>query len=211
MKIKKVAALVQKAKRVVIMEKPIPGGVRQYLSNGYAAYPIHGLPRLGKENLLTIFDVDPADWDKWHVSVREIPAALNFGDTDDGEYRTELAVPVFFQNGETIMPFCTEDNGVVFLNEKYLGPVSDGVTEFYLREDRRGKLFFAIKSGLYLRAVIMPQAVVCGSFADRMREFLFRCNKELVSPSGTTIQMDRDKMPQGKTVEDEDNERPASE
>lgn len=185
------------------MEKKVSGGVQQFLTDGYAAYPIHGLPRLDKQNLLTIFDVAPTDWDSWYVSVREVPAALNMEDVDDGEVRAELTGYTFQYNGNTLLPFSTPENGVLFLDQKYLAPLSDSGMEFYLRQDRRGKLYFAIKTGLYLQAVIMPENVISRDFAERMREFVFRCNKELISPSGTTVYMDGGRMPPGKTVEKE--------
>ena len=52
MKIKKLAAICKKEKRAIIYERQIgdTDAVQQYISDGYAIYPVFGLPRLDKEN-----------------------------------------------------------------------------------------------------------------------------------------------------------------
>lgn len=196
MKLKKLGEILKKSKRAVIFQKQTESGfVVQYLSDGSGIYPCFGLPRLTKEGLLTILDIEKSKWDGWHVSEKEIPEDICLSDTDDVEWN---AFPTFYNidlGNRVVTPLETELNGIVFLDIKYLTPLQDTPgLQFFIRKSRGGELYIAVKNGVLLVAVIMPVRVVCGAFLEKSREFMARITTELVRgnlPKEIVIDMDQ--------------------
>lgn len=53
MKIKQIEAILKASKTIAVIETPSC----QWLSNGFAAYPIYNLPELTEENIFAMFDI----------------------------------------------------------------------------------------------------------------------------------------------------------
>lgn len=86
MKIKSIAAICKKNKRVVLFNRYSESGtLSQYIGDGSAVYPISGLPEPDEESVLTIFDVPEKQREDWFVRYRDIPEGISFGDTDANE------------------------------------------------------------------------------------------------------------------------------
>lgn len=135
MKIKNIAAICKKNKYAVIYERyGESGGVIQYIGDGAAAYPVTGLPKLDKESLLTIFDVPEKQREDWFVQVAGIPSEISFEDTDANEKPVEREAISIAYSGKTLKPLQTR-RGLVFIESRYLSPVSDilDVLELYER------------------------------------------------------------------------------
>lgn len=182
MKIKKIAAMCKRKKRVIIYERKTGSGtVQQYIGDESAAYPVYGIPRMSKENLMTIFDIPVNEWETWFVSVYEMPEELNAMDTDSGERLTVSSWWPVTYGGKVLIPMGTRSGGIVFLEESYLDPLSDckGGVECYERKDDRGKIYIAVKSGLYLQAIITPVDLLSEDFVSIAQDFGCRCEKEL--------------------------------
>lgn len=181
MKLKKLASICNSHKRVDIYEQHLTDGeVKQFISDGGAIYPIYGLPRLDKENLLTIFDIAPEDWEKWRVNIKSPPLGYCLDDvTEDGE---DEAVEVFYNpvvmNISALKPVKTSV-GTVFYQDKYLDPVKDadqGI-QFYVRYTPKGNPYIVIKSGLFLQAVISecrPEEVHVRRMEEMLRSYAQR-------------------------------------
>ena len=159
MKIKKLATICKEYKRVKIYAEERPDGeVKQFLSDGGAVYPIYGLPRLEKESLLTIFDIAPEDWDKWRVSIEDLPEDICLD--DEPETEADQPIEIFYEpvviNNSVLKPVKTSV-GTIFYHDKYLDPVKDveGGIQFYERFTSKGRPYIVIKYGLFLQAVIM--------------------------------------------------------
>ena len=181
MKIKTVAALCKKHKRVIILERTAAEAnyVQQYLSDGYGVYPVFGLPRLDKKTILTIFDIAAEEQERWHVSVIPAPTKWNLRDDDTRETLVEHRYNPIVHTGRTIQPV-EAPCGTVFLNASYLDPVQDVKDlQLYVRETAYGEPYFAVKSGLMLQAVIMPVNVVNETFIEEQREMLRGCERVL--------------------------------
>lgn len=179
MKIKTVASLCKKHKRVIILEREIMGEdfVQQYLSDGVGIYPVFGLPRLDKKTILTIFDVAAEEHEKWHVSVVPAPAKWNLRDDDDRETLVEHRYNPIVHTGRVIQPV-EAPCGTVFLNASYMDPVQDvKELQLYVRETAGGEPYFAVKSGLMLQAVILPVAVIDETFIEEQRKMLYGCDR----------------------------------
>ncbi|MBQ9269694.1 MAG: hypothetical protein IJ206_09290 [Oscillospiraceae bacterium] len=203
MKLKKVAALCKKHKQAAIFQQwkyPSTGGPRylakQFISDGYAAYSAYGLPELTKESLLRIFDVKEEDFEKWRVSVDELPDSLDFRDDIDDEIRIETFYWPVVRNEETIYVFGTEGNGVLFVKEDYIAAAGEsGYRTYFERRTREsGNPYIAVKNGVMLEAIILPVNILTESVVQDYRDLAFRMQKELINRGLPKITLDREEI-----------------
>lgn len=200
MKLKRIAALCKQEKRAIIYQKWEAdcgtGSImtQQWISNGYAVYAANGLPPLGKETLLRIFDVTEDKFDSWNVSNRELPESVNLGNLDDTEQEIAGALPSLYLYGTAMQAYGTTENGVIFIRSDYMSPL-DGETglEFYIRKNR-GTNYLAVKSGLLLQAVILPEQFITKNFYAMMKELTFRSGKQLVENCALNYKLTIDEM-----------------
>lgn len=184
MKIKNIAAICKKNKYAVIYERyGESGGVIQYIGDGAAAYPVTGLPALDKESLLTIFDVPEKQREDWFVQVAGIPSEISFEDMDANEKPVEREAISIAYSGKTLKPLQTR-RGLVFIESRYLSPVSDilDVLELYERITPGGTPYIpggtpyiVAKAGFLLQAVIMPYDVISQQFVDNLKRLTEQC------------------------------------
>ena len=178
MKIKNIAAICKKNKTIVLFEKHSESGdtVIQYIGDGGAAYPVTGLPPLDTESVLTIFDVPEKDRDKYIVRTMGIPEGINFEDTDADEKPIEGEALSIVYSGKVLKPLQTR-RGLVFIESRYLSPVSDvlDVLELYERITTGGKPYIVAKAGLLLQAVIMPFDVINQQFVESLQRLTEQC------------------------------------
>ena len=67
--------------------------------------------------------------------------------------------------------------GLVFIESRYLSPVSDilDVLELYERITPRGTPYIVAKAGFLLQAVIMPYDVISQQFVDNLKRLTEQC------------------------------------
>ena len=152
------------------------GGVIQYIGDGAAAYPVTGLPALDKESLLPIFDVPEKQREDWFVQVAGIPSEISFEDMDANEKPVEREAISIAYSGKTLKPLQTR-RGLVFIESRYLSPVSDilDVLELYERITPGGTPYIVAKAGFLLQAVIMPYDVISQQFVDNLKRLTEQC------------------------------------
>ena len=155
MKIKNIAAICKKNKSVVLFERRNDEGdvTLQYIGDGGAVYPAIGLPMLDEESVLAIFD-----------------------DIDGTEKPVEREAISIVYSGRTLKPLRTR-RGLVFIESRYLSPVSDvmDVLELYERITPSGTPYIVAKAGFLLQAVIMPYDVINQQFVDKLQELTREC------------------------------------
>lgn len=178
MKIKNIAAICKKMKAIVLFERYSESGdtVIQYIGDGGAAYPVTGLPPLDTESVLTIFDVPEKDRDKYIVKTLGIPDGINFEDTDATEKPIEGEMLSIVYSGKVLKPLQTR-RGLVFIESRYLSPVSDvlDVLELYERITTGGTPYIVAKAGLLLQAVIMPFDIINQQFVEGLQTLTRQC------------------------------------
>lgn len=178
MKIKSIAAICKKSKRVVLYSKRNIEGdiVQQYISDGSAVYPVYGLPALDEESILTIFDIQEKQREDWFVKDADIPDGINFEDMDSSEQIIERAGLSIVYAGKTLKPLQTR-HGLIFMESRYLAPISDvlDVMELYERATPGGEPYIVAKAGFLLQVVIMPCDVISAQFVQRLQELTRQC------------------------------------
>lgn len=174
MKINKLAALLKKSGTITLygMERTRT----QWVGDGAAAYPLLGLPYLEESSLYTMFDINERQQDKLHFQHVDLPDNTNFADTDDCENIIESGKISLATAGHLIRPLQTQ-KGIVFIDTKYLAPLSDTLVsaEFYERISPSGQVYIAVKSGFMLMGVIFPYDLISQLFVAQLEDLTNQC------------------------------------
>lgn len=178
MKIKSIAAICKKGKQVVLYNRYESGGtLQQYIGDGNDRISRFWPSKAGRrKHILTIFDVPEKQREDWFVRVRDVPEGINFEDTDANEKMIERDNLSIIFSGHTLKPLQTR-RGLVFIQSRYLSPVSDvlEVLELYERITTGGTPYIVAKAGLLLQAVIMPFDVINQQFVESLQRLTEQC------------------------------------
>lgn len=180
MKIKAIASLCKKQKRVHIYNIENRGTIRQFVGDGYACYPIDGMPKVDEKTILAIFDVPENQREKWMVFESQEPQGIDFRDVAEGEEMGDVETFTLGVDGATIKPM-NMNGGILFFDAKYQGPIMDmmDMMEFYRRKAESGKEYIVAKAGFMLQAIIFPYRLARPEFIAKMRDFIDRCQQEV--------------------------------
>ena len=130
----------------------------QWVSEGHAMYPLHGHPGMTAEVLPQLFDVREKDLGKYIIKHEiDLPGGFDYSDvaSKEKELREE---PITIKRYDTILCPVQTSRGLMFYDPEYLKPLRDmqDTLEIYERETPQGGIYFAVKSGFLLQAIIMP-------------------------------------------------------
>lgn len=144
---------------------------RQWIMVEGNLYPTDGLPRMGKEELLTMMDVHKDEQDKWIVKVEQMNERMRYFAADNAQgdvHADELRARVII-DGEEMAAIWT-DCGVVLIQAEALKPVSDSAKTYELFSRKvMGEVWIAVKNGFQLIATIGRMKVTNDEAADCLR------------------------------------------
>lgn len=184
MKLKKVVSLCNQRKMFRLFDKISENGeIVQWLSDGFAAYPLNGLPILDEETLCAVFDISEKQLKNTSVRRLEMSPALNVDDTDPAERVLQDDDFSIIYGGAELKPLKTR-KGIIFIQQKYLSPLDDvlDVVQLYERATPDGTPYIAVKAGLLIAAVIFPYSVVNEKFVNRLEEVARESRRALNEP-----------------------------
>lgn len=165
MKIKKTIDLCKQS-RNLILYKTDEG---QYISDGFAVYPMTGMPTFDEDTIFRTFDINDKQKSKIFYTERYVlPQNVSFEDNIDEESVVDRSPMRLYYMGKCIVPYMTSA-GVMFVDEKYLAPIADAEEDMITVCERRrtdGQIYFAVKAGFVLVAVIMPVDVINDLFVS---------------------------------------------
>ena len=168
MKIKKIAAIVNKERRIVVSD----GAYCQWLQFRGACYPLHGLPPMAKISFFKMFDIPADKWEKYYFNELELPQDISFEDVLREEQVLDRGKIHIAIRGRVLEPLVTSQ-GLVFIDVRYLAPFSDDDNyELYERTAADGSPYIAVKSGMELMGVILPHDVVDEEFIKILEDLL---------------------------------------
>jgi hypothetical protein len=183
MKLKKVASVCGRAKRIIIYNKVTEEGElrEQWIGDGAAAYKLEGLPELDTNTAMTVFDVPPDKREKWYAESTETPDSMSFSDVDDSDEIVSDRKLTVIHNGHELLP-CITKSGLTLIKTEYLQPLSDvfNSMELYVRTNCDGERAVVAKTGMYIQAVIM-RFTVTKSLTDEIGNLYRGCIDELES------------------------------
>lgn len=194
MKLKKVTSLCGKSKCYRLYDRiDSAGEITQWLGDGYAIYPLNGLPILDEESLCAVFDISEKQRDNIIIRREEIPPATNADHTDPAERVLSDDDFSIIYGGTELKPLKTR-NGITFIQSKYLSPLEDvlEVVQLYERVTPDGLSYIVAKTGLLIAAVIFPYSVVNEKFVTRLEEVTRESRRVLNQPPVYRHTLERD-------------------
>ena len=177
MKIKKVVDICRREGVARIYED---ANETQWLSCGYACYPLYEVPELSEDEFFTIFDFSAKQRNETIFERTAFPSSLSTSDFTETEILCEKLTPNIPFGSKLLIPFKTV-GGIKFLDSEYLAPFADESNdiEIYERVSEKGEPYFAVKIGMCLRAIITPFNAVNKSFVDNIEKIYYLCRRAL--------------------------------
>lgn len=156
----------------------------QWISDGYAFFPLFDLPLFDEESILKAYDIPEKKAAKMLIKHDlRLPNAFNFENEADNETPCEIGDELF---GNTLA--ITTSRGMMFINSKYLtlfAAVEDMIYIFE-RERADGQVYFAVKIGFSLVALVMPFDCVNENFVNRLKNYYEQCKIALDNKSNNS-------------------------
>lgn len=152
----------------------------QWISNGYACYPLYDVPEMSEDEFFTVFDFSAKQRDETIFQRADMPESVSFSDFDATERLCEKLTPSIPYGSRLLIPYKTV-RGIKFLDAEYLDPLigESGASEVFERVNKKGEPYFAIKVGMCLRAIVMPFNAVNRSFVDNIEKIYSLCRASL--------------------------------
>ena len=178
MKLKKVASICDKTGLFHLYDQVDGTGTfeRQWLGDGYAAYPIDGMPYLDPDNLCAMFDITEKKQKKCFFTRKPMPESLDVADYTSGELALNDEWPTVEHNGYVVKPLSTNDD-MLFIQTAYLSPLEDmaDYLRFYERVDTTGQKYIVAKNGMEIAAIIMPVDTIRLGFVEKLEALAYKC------------------------------------
>lgn len=178
MKFSKIAAIMKKSKRAIIV---LDADGMQWLSNGAAIYKLENMPPLDEDTVLTIMNVADDTKNKWYTAIKEDETGMlrDFVDGEE-EITAEDAGITIIHNGHLMTPIYTMD-GMLWIDAALLAPTEKKDMEYrsFFVRNLGGHRAIAVKEGLVLTAIILElNTWDDSSLSDGLKNLLERCRAE---------------------------------
>lgn len=175
MKIKKIASVCKKTK---LIQMHLDNNDVQWIGNGYAMYPLFGLPIMSEENIFKIFDIVDKQAEKFAHAEGNL---IEFCFDDNCENENILVEnDITLIIADKVIKSYQTTNGIAFIDTDYLGAFDDmAQVDIYERIGAKGNLYFAIKVGLLLYGIIIPYECIEEKFVDSIKLISQQCSLAL--------------------------------
>lgn len=174
MKIRKIIDICKRSKNLFLFESENV----QWISDGLAIYPLLNLPHFDEDSICEVYDINDKQAEKIKFRHEDaLPGNLDFSDWTPEENNVAPCSLRLVNAGEEIIPYLTSQ-GALFIYQRYLAPLSDiegDMLELYERQTKNGQIYFAVKSGTVLLALILPADVLNDQFVDRLKHLSAMC------------------------------------
>ena len=168
MKLKAMAALCRRGKRVTLFERRHEDGtIEQFLSDGFGVYMTGELPQLDEESVLAIFDVSAKD--DWTVQRSTLPDWISTDDFDPTDEPVRLCGTGVTHEGKTYRPLFRKGGGVVWTDEAFFSPIADSDFSLFLRGSER---YLVAKAGMFFLAALTPVTLPVKAKEDLKKSIL---------------------------------------
>lgn len=179
----KLSGLARATKRRSYLEIAQNENGTQYLSFGCAIYPLDGFPYVNdKYELGALLGLSRAKMDEKYT-YRETPITnhdlygYDIADCiEGGEVQVKRWPMEITYLGTTVEPWVSPDGELDLVNPELLTPIMDEINKgeyigFFRRTSKDGQNYYVVKSGMYLRALLLPTRVQ-RSFIDKMKQII---------------------------------------
>ena len=174
MKIKKIIDLIKKSGNLCIYD----GKDGQWLSDGYAIYPIFEMPKVCAVTICAMYDITAKQADKMRIiDCLTLPGTYNFESAIENE-QILAQCPIEIIVGDKRLVSYSTSQGIAFVDKRYFAPFSDmdeSMLRVYERYTANSDLYFAVKNGLILVGVIPPERVINKEFVGNINAMAKAC------------------------------------
>ena len=172
MKIQNVKKLCNRQHCIRIVEKILPGEVRQYIGDGNALYFTGGLPPVDVDSVCAGFDIPDKKRHLFDIDTVNGPNQLSFADSIKTDTMLEKDGVHLLIDGVDYIPLYTS-KGIRILDAAYLAPLDDAAEPVTLWERFAldGKMYIVAMDGMFL-AAILPAHPVPEVVTQSMRSML---------------------------------------
>lgn len=165
MKIKKIEKLCKDAGYIFLYDElgscneengELEEPARQWMGDGYAVYPLDGMPYLAEREVCAIFDIDEKKRDKIVINHSEkLPEYVSLADQmETDEPLEEIRFQMSLGDDELAL-FRDEGGRLVVIKAEYKKPIDNWKEcQCFKRVSADGKPFVAVMSGCILRGLI---------------------------------------------------------
>ncbi|PKM67103.1 MAG: hypothetical protein CVU95_08445 [Firmicutes bacterium HGW-Firmicutes-2] len=169
--LKAIEQLCKHSKIIVLLETEY----EQWISDGYAIYPLIKMPKLTEETIFTVLNIPEDKKKKYTIRVEEMPKSYCIEDIADHERQIEKK---WFQIEESI-PLQTSQ-GVQFIQSRSLKPVSDiEQMSLWERSTEAGHTYFVVKDGMMIRAIVLPHRILSKTMVENLQQLANQCQMTL--------------------------------
>lgn len=178
MEVKKIISLCKKSGYLRLYAGNTEGD--QWISDGYAIFPLLNLPIFDEETICRAYDIPEKKAEKMLIKYEpHLPSSINFENDTLDEIPCEIgdellggAIPI------------TTSQGMMFIHRKYLQPFNDTPEDMLYIFERKtpdGQTYFAVKIGFVLSALVMPYDCVNEAFVERLKNAYEQCKLALAN------------------------------
>lgn len=190
MKREKIYSICKENKNIMLCEKIAKGkAYEQWLGNGCAAYPLGNMPIFDKDTIYTLLGITDDKKNGWNVHVQDISVDDLFADNLPEDIPLRKFPYTFDGNVTFVTDHSCDKNNVlpdvtIFIDNTFLSPIADeDCVDFYCRRWNNGYAVIC-RTGLLLRAVILPKIYRDNSNAvqnllDWMRTVVAEISREI--------------------------------
>lgn len=155
----------------------------QYLSLGCAIYPLDGFPYVNdKYELGALFGLSRAKMDEKYTFretsiVNHDLYGYDIADCIEGNEIQVKRWPMEISYlGQTTEPWVSPEGELDLVDPELLAPIMDEINNgeyigYFRRTSKDGQNYYVVKSGMYLRAVLLPTRV-WRDFVDKMKQII---------------------------------------
>lgn len=180
MKIKQIASLSAKSKMFCLYDVIDATGevLGQWLGDGFAAYPLDGLPYMIEPTLCALFDITEKQRETYFFRHGPSPDGVCLDNMDSTEMKLDKENFSIAFGGKVLRPFQTRA-GITFIETKYLSPVADvlEILEFFERATPAGVTYIALKAGSVLQGIIFPYDLISEKFVTQLESLTAECRR----------------------------------
>jgi len=185
MKLKALGAMCKKAGVFRLYDQCNADGevIAQWLGDGGATYPLHGLPIFDEDHIAALFELTEKQLEKISIKRHEkLPAHLDFADHSPAEVALDDREMTLAYGKYIVKPLITRD-GLELINNEYLTPLSDVADHLMIHERRTesGQAYFAFKMGLMLVGVVMPLNLIEDQFVESVEGLAVKARAALIA------------------------------
>lgn len=153
-----------------------------YISDGVAAYPVHGVPVMDKDSLFTMFDYDQKTREKMFYTEAQLDTGtIDFSDKTDDEVEAKAGTYRALQichGGYILQPLGWGERLLLFDATKLAPLEQSQYRALYVRVSPSGQPYVVVKDGELLVAVILPMLEVPEELTNALEDLVLDAKRE---------------------------------